>query len=218
VNGALIWWRSLCIAALVNAAAWGLAAWGFAPDPGVEPARRALLWLSAVYTAGCAFRSVLPMLDVQRYCLHRTAVSRIFVGRSVATVAELAFVAQWALLMHEAGAARAAFAVVALIVVAEAHSWLAVLTRNDFFHAMENALWAVAAALAAAFLASRWSHQDQAGRQVVVAAIGCAALYIVFMSAYVVPLYVRRWHAGGTGGAGDRTPPGSRPTSRSACG
>ena len=198
MNGALIWWRSLCIAALVNAAAWGLAAWGFAPDPGVEPARRALLWLSAVYTAGCAFRSVLPMLDVQRYCLHRTAVSRIFIGRSVATVAELAFVAQWALLMHEAGAAGAAFAVLGVIVVAELHSWLAVLSRNDFFHAAENALWAVAAALAAAFLASRWSHEGEVGRQVIVAAVVCAAAYIAFMALYVVPMYMRRWRAGGT--------------------
>ena len=191
------WWMALCAAAFLNAALWSLSAWGLAPDPEVETTRRALLWLSAVYVAGCAFRSVLPMLDVPRYCLHDTVVSRIVVGRSVATVAELAFVLQWALLMHEAGAMRAAWAVVAMIVVAEILSWLAVVTRNDLFHAAENALWALAAALAAAFLASRWSHAGDLGRNVILVAIGCAAMYIVFMVAYVVPMYLRRWQPGG---------------------
>ena len=156
-----------------------------------------LLWLSAIYVGGCAFRSLLPIIDVPRYCLHDTPVSRIVVGRSVATVAELAFVAQWALLMHEAGASRAALAVFLIIVVAEALSWLAVLTRNDLFHAAENALSTVAAALAALFLASRWTYTGELGRTVIVIAIACAALYVAFMSLYVVPMYVRRWRLGG---------------------
>jgi hypothetical protein len=137
------------------------------------------------------------MIDVPRFSLHDTPVSRIFVGRSVATVAELAFVVQWAVLMHEAGAVRAAYAVVAVIIIAEGLSWMAVLTRNDFFHAAENALWAVAAALAAAFLASRWSYQGPIGRNVILASLICAAAYIVFMAGYVVPMYARRWRAEG---------------------
>ena len=197
MNGALLWWRLLCIAALVNGVAWGLSAWWFAPDPDVELARRALLWLSAIYVAGCAFRSVLPMIDVPRFCLYDTPVSRIVVGRSVATVAELAFVVQWALLMHEAGAVRAALAVVAMIATAEILSWLAVLTRNDLFHAAEHALWTLAAALAVAFLGTRWSYEGALGRQVILAAFTCASAYIVFMVAYVVPMYLRRWEPGG---------------------
>jgi hypothetical protein len=193
----MTWWKSLCAAVPVNVVLWILAAAWLAPEPDVEAMRRQLLWLSAVYVAGCAFRSVLPMIDVPRYCLHDTPLSRIFVGRSVATVAELAFVAQWALLMHEAGAARAGFAVVAIIAVAEGLSWLAVLTRNDLFHAAENALWAVAAALAAAFLASRWGHEGPLGQDAVVAALACAAVYIAFMVAYVVPMYLRRTRPGG---------------------
>jgi hypothetical protein len=191
------WWMALCAAALLNAALWGVSAWWLAPDPEVEATRRALLWLSAVYVAGCAFRSVLPMVDVPRYCLHDTPVSRIFVGRSVATVAELAFVVQWALLMHEAGAVRAAGALVAIIAVAEILSWLAVLTRNDLFHAAENALWTLAAAFAAGFLATRWSYEGALGRTVILVAIAFAAVYIVFMVAYVVPMYLRRWEPAG---------------------
>ena len=188
---------ALCAAALLNTALWFVSAWWLAPQPEVETTRQALLWLSAVYVAGCAFRSFLPMIDVPRYCLHDTALSRIFVGRTVATVAELAFVGQWALVMHEAGAVRAALALLAIIVIAEILSWLAVLTRNDLFHAAENALWTLAAAFAAAFLASRWSHEGAVGRKVILAAIACAAVYIGLMAAYVVPMYLRRWQFGG---------------------
>lgn len=156
-----------------------------------------LLWLSAVYVGGCAFRSLLPMIDVPRYCLYDTPISRIFIGRSVATVAELAFVAQWAFLMHEAGAVRAAVLVMLIIVVAEAFSWLAVLTRNDLHHFVENALWAVAAALATLSLASRWSYEGEPGRKVIVVTIVIAALYVAFMCIYVLPMYARRWRPGG---------------------
>jgi hypothetical protein len=195
VNLTRLWWLFLSVAALVNVTAWGLSAWCLAPPPEIEATRWLLLWLSAVYVGGCAFRSLLPMIDVPRYCLHDTPVSRVFIGRSIATVAELAFVVQWALLMHEAGAVRAALAVVAIILVAEALSWLAVLTRNDLFHAAENALWTAAAALATLFLASRWSYQDEIGHKVIVIATACAAVYVAFMTIYVVPMYVRRWRA-----------------------
>ena len=51
-----------------------------------------LLLLCAAYVIGCAFRSLLPRADVQRICLFDTWLSSVFVGRSVATVAEMCFV------------------------------------------------------------------------------------------------------------------------------
>jgi len=184
------------VAALLNVAAWTWSAHRLDPPAGVARTRRLLLWLSAVYVLGCAFRSALPMIDVPRFCLHETPLSRIFVGRSVATVAELAFVAQWALLMREAGAVRAGRMVIPLIAGAEVLSWVAVLTRNDLFHALENSTWTLVAAFAIAFLASRWRYEGATGRQVIIAAAGAAGAYIVFMVAYVVPMYLARWHAG----------------------
>ena len=181
----LAWWKLLSLAGAVNIALWGYF-WQY-----VGPDRRVLFWLAGIYVLGCAFRSFLPMIDVPRFCLHATRVSRIFVGRSVATVAELAFAAQWALLLHEAGAPRAAAAVLALIAVAEGLSWLAVLARNDLFHAAENALWTLTAAIAAGFLATRGIP-----RPLMLAAFACAVAYVGFMLAYVVPMYVERWRAG----------------------
>jgi len=63
--------------------------------------RRWLLVLSAGYVLGCAYRSALPVYDVQRLCLFDSWLSSVIVGRSVATIAELCFVAQWALLLRE---------------------------------------------------------------------------------------------------------------------
>jgi len=127
----------------------------------------------------------------------------------VATVAELAFVAQWALLMHEAGAVRAAFRVVAVIAVAEGLSWLAVLTRNDFFHAAENACGR-SRRRSRPRSSPRAGARGPARRNVIVAAIVSAVAYIVFMAAYVVPMYMplargRHLSQGGPGAA-----PGAR--------
>src|SRR5262249_29715125 len=63
-----------------------------------------MLVLCAAYVFGCAFRSFLPRADVQRICLFDTWLSSVVVGRSVATVAEICFAAQWAMVLHRLGA------------------------------------------------------------------------------------------------------------------
>src|SRR5262249_4080013 len=100
----LIWWSLLCSLALLNIVAWGVSARLLqrrtadlsAP---VYATRKMVLWLAAGYVLGCAFRSLLPMIDAPRICLHDTMISRIMVGRSVATVAELCLAGQFALLL-----------------------------------------------------------------------------------------------------------------------
>lgn len=204
-NPLLIWWSVLCLAAVVNVAAWGISARMLGRhDPSmpteVRRTRLWLLWLSAVYVLGCGFRSVLPMVDVPHICLHDTWVSRIVVGRSVATVAELCFAAQWALLLREAGAAaggatRASRALFPLIVVAELFSWSAVLTANYLLHAVENSLWTLGAGLAIAGFISLRPHLTGKGRRFLAVAIVCAAGYIAFMAIVDVPMYLSRWQA-----------------------
>ena len=66
---------------------------------GIEP----MLLLCAAYVFGCAFRSFLPRADVQRICLFDTWLSSVVVGRSVATVAEICFAVQWAIVLHRLG-------------------------------------------------------------------------------------------------------------------
>ena len=62
-----------------------------------------MLFLCAAYVFGCAFRSFLPRADVQRICLFDTWLSSVVIGRSVATVAEICFAAQWAIVLRQLG-------------------------------------------------------------------------------------------------------------------
>jgi hypothetical protein len=194
-----IWWTGLCVAAGLNAALWvysaiALESRGFPEE--IYAARRRLLGLALIYVLGCGFRSFLPMIDVPRLCLHDPWIARIFVGRTVATVAELAFAAQWAILLREAGAVRASRAVLPLIALAEVVSWCAVLTQNDLYHAIENSIWPLTVSIAVFFLATRWPHEGERARHAILAAAGAAATYVAFMVAYVVPMYLARWSPG----------------------
>ena len=199
----LAWWLALCAAAFVNVLAWTWSARRLARGAARMPAevlafRRKLLWLSAGYVAGCAFRSIFPMVDLPRICLHDTWISRIVVGRTVATVAELCFALQWALLLREAGARTAAFAgylIVPIVAVAELFSWSAVSTGNYLLHAVENSLWAFAAALALAGFLSLRTRAEGGTARFLEAASASAAIYLAFMVIVDVPMYLSRWRA-----------------------
>src|SRR5258708_39194574 len=98
------WWGLLTMVSSANIAAWFLLygqlheqpAGGLGSTSGIE----LMLLLCAAYGFGCAFRSFLPRADVQRICLFDTWLSSVAVGRSVATVAEICFAAQCAIILH----------------------------------------------------------------------------------------------------------------------
>jgi hypothetical protein len=203
----MIWWSGLCAAAAINIVAWALAAWQLKRRKECTPAdihavRVRLLWLAAIYVLGCGFRSVYPMLDVPRICLHDTWISRIIIGRSVATIAELSFAAQLALLLRVASvatgggiAAVASRLIVPLVLFAELCCWTAVLRGNYLMHALENSLWTLMAVLVfAAFLSLRFRTVDRR-RRFFGLAIACATGYVAYMGFFDVPMYVSRWHS-----------------------
>src|SRR5258708_696785 len=103
------WWSLLAALGALNIVAWAFSAAAVkrqraAMSLDCYAARRLQLILSAVYVFGCAFRAALPVYDIPRLCLFNTWLSSVIVGRTVATCAELSFVAQWALLLR--GTAR----------------------------------------------------------------------------------------------------------------
>lgn len=157
------------------------------------------LLLSAAYVAGCAFRSLLPVVDIPRVVLIDSRLSSVLVGRSVATVAELCFAAQWALMLSRVAMPGAtplvpavALAVVPLIVLAEGFSWYAVLTTEQRAHAVENSLWGLSAALVVAGFAIVGAHR--AGPLYAPVIAGGVA-YVAFIFACDVPMYWSRWRA-----------------------
>lgn len=61
------------------------------------------LALSGVHVLVCAYRSVLPRVDLERQVVVDTCLSNIFLGRAAATVAEICFAIQLGLLVHQLG-------------------------------------------------------------------------------------------------------------------
>jgi hypothetical protein len=202
ISRAVAWWHTLLRAnAALNVALWSLAAAAVAREQASIPVDTAAaymqLLLSAVYVAGCAYRSFLPVIDVPRLVLVDSRLSSVLVGRSVATVAELCFAAQWALLLHRAAVlvgspfVRAvSLAVVPLIVLAEICSWYAVLTTGQRAHAAENSLWGLTATLAVASMLMIGPHRLAAPFPPMIAG---GAAYAAFIFVYDVPMYWSRW-------------------------
>jgi hypothetical protein len=200
------WWRFLTLVSGTNIAVWfwlygQLPAWptvrlGGSPDVNL------MLVLCAAYVFGCAFRSFLPRADVQRICLFDTWLSSVVVGRSVATAAEVCFVAQWAMVLHQLGTTAGAdtvltiaWAIVPLIVVAECLSWYAVLTTNYLGNAIENSIWAVVFFAIGVALCRLLPDADASGRVILAVAILGIAGYLTFLVTIDVPMYLARWRA-----------------------
>src|SRR5450631_3466454 len=206
------WWGLLTLVSGANIALWRVLHRQFCKR---TPFRRRgifgvelMLLLCAAYVFGCAFRSVLPRADVQRICLFDTWLSSVVVGRSVATVAEICFVAQWAIILHQLGTVtgadtvlNAAWVIVPLILIAECFSWYAVLTTHYLHNAIENSLWAVAFFIIGIGLCRLLPEFDGPARAVLVITIVGIAAYLAFLVMVDVPMYLGRWRAGPADGS-----------------
>src|SRR5579859_2259833 len=203
-NPLALWWALLTLASIANIAVWfflyrELHSQALGGSSGIE----LMLLLCAAYVFGCGFRSVLPRADVPRICLFDHWLSSVFVGRSVATVAEVCFVAQWAIILGQLGrltgadtTLNIAWVIVPLIVIAECCSWYAVLTTNYLYNAIENSIWAVAFLIVGVALCRLLPEFHGLVRWVLVAAIAGIVLYLAFLVTVDVPMYLARWKDG----------------------
>jgi hypothetical protein len=200
------WWGLLALVSSANIAVWFLL-YGYLQQPRTGSLVSTfdiefMLFLSAAYVSGCAFRSFLPRADVQRICLFDTWLSSVTVGRSVATVAEVCFAAQWAIILHRLGTMTGAdttlttaWAIVPLILIAECFSWYAVLTKNYLGNAIENSIWAVSFFIVGIGLCRLLPEFGGPVRVALVIAIIGIASYLVFLATIDVPMYLARWQA-----------------------
>jgi hypothetical protein len=203
-NPVAVWWLFLVVVSGVNVASW------FALRHQLRNASRSLhaglfrvelmTFLCAAYVFGCAFRALLPRADVQRIALFDTWLSSIAVGRSVATVAEICFIIQWAIVLRLLGdmvksdtVRTISKVIVPLIVVAECCSWYAVITTSFLGNTVENSIWAVAFLLIAVALIRLLGEFRGLGRLGLGTAIAGVFLYLAFLVVIDVPMYFARW-------------------------
>ena len=205
--GVVTWWSCLCAVAGFNVLAWSLSAVSLNRRrammlPEHHAARRRQLQLAAIYVFGCAFRSVFPVFDVPRLGLVVSWLSSVLVGRSVATCAELCFVAQWAAMLHETSRATGSrFArfvsliLVPLIAVAEICSWYSVLTTANIGHVAEESLWGISVALLVASVVAMGARSTAARRPMLFLWCLAGAAYVTYIFRIDVPMYWTRWIA-----------------------
>lgn len=201
------WWVILCVVSALNVIAWSLSAvvlfrrHDFMSGEAYA-LRRLQLLLSAVYVFGCAFRAAFPVYDIPRICLFDSWLSSVIIGRSVATVAELCFVVQWAVMLRETSRAprsvlgqTASLTVVPLIVIAEICSWYSVLTTSNLGHIAEESIWGLCAALLVASMLVVSAGCTATLRRMLHVACVVGIAYVAYMFLVDVPMYWSRWIA-----------------------
>jgi hypothetical protein len=194
-NRVTIWWLSLSALGIVNVICW----YRVYKTRFASKSDSKIIWLSFLYVAVCASRSFTPRADVQRFVLFDNWFSSIFVGRSLATVGELAFVAQWAIVISIVARAQnfawskiVGQVIVPLIFVAECFSWYAASTTRSIGNFLEESTWGLTFFLiVTALLEFSFKLEGKAKRLSVLAAAG-VGLYVAYMCLVDVPMYYSR--------------------------
>jgi hypothetical protein len=196
----LKWWRFMKLLAGFNVVLWLVVAFN------VELKGPYIQWhllFSGIFTAVCAFRSVLPRIDLERYCLVDSMASSMVAGRTGATIAEISFACQISLILHEAGSmanlawVQALFVpIVVALTLAQVFCWSSVISLSHLGHTIEESLWGITfvpVGIALAFcgfkLEGLWQMVTLAGT------VFCVG-YVTFMAKVDVPMYYRRWREG----------------------
>ena len=202
-----IWWVCMSVIGVLNIGLWFWMLKGLRSGT-LLTMERAQLVLSGIYVAGCASRCFVLRSDVARFAMFDSWFSTVLVGRSIATVAEVSFAAQWALLLlwlvRETGQTRAkplAWPIVPLLTTAQCCAWYGVLTTNYIGQTIEESLWTTAALLfMLGMYLCRRTAQARLKPFLTTGLVLCAG-YVLFMTTIDVPNYYALWQAKEAAGA-----------------
>ena len=202
-----LWHTLLRGIAVLNVVLWSISALSVTSaeavtHTGTDATLYMQLLLSAVYVLGCGFRSFFTVYDIPRLVLVDSRLSSVVVGRSVATLAEVCFAAQWALILHRVAVLAhsplgqaVSIAIVPLIVLAQGCCWHAVLTTAQRGHIVENSIWGLSAALVVISLLVIGPYRLADLYPPMIAWCAGGILYAGFMFFFDVPMYWSRWVA-----------------------
>jgi len=127
---------------------------------------------SRIYVTACAVRSIWPRQDGNRICLFPTWISYPFVGRSLATIAEICIAYQLSLLLKNN-------LILYLGIIAQFFCWGGVITRCNKWHVVEESLWFIIGMMCT-LSTNGWI-------------VTGAVLYCLFMIFIDIPMYYNRY-------------------------
>ena len=166
-----IWWFSLSTIGIINVTiALRIFLFSKSKYQPITKNEKAVQICGLIYSICCAFRSILPRLDVERVCMYDTWLSYIAIGRTVAFIAEVSFAYQLSSILSELSLGlikeyekyqcikdteKGLFFIHKVIsqiqfwmlVIANLFCWTSVITTNQIFHAIEESLWMLSALL-----------------------------------------------------------------------
>lgn len=175
----MLWWMTLSIGSCMNLYVLGKRLLNMGKDPYL----RKLTYCATVFVVACAVRSIWPRVDVERICFWDSRLSVTFVGRMLATVAEICFAAQFALTIGMLAESlcyhrtkRVSDIIFWAICIAQCCCWMGVTTQRQIWHGLEESIWActftcVAVCFAILYPATRRSYARHRAAQ---ATSGCA--------------------------------------------
>lgn len=151
-----VWWWTMLVVSVFNVVL--LIAALRTSKTSSPPKEKAVLAAAAIlFTLTCAYRAILPRVDVVRQCWFDSPANWIIFGRFFACWAEIGWATQMGLVlrrlaisMQEQGmishsvrtrAHQAGIAVISMACFAECWSWTNLITESDLFSTVEQALW-----------------------------------------------------------------------------
>ncbi len=205
-NPVSLWWIFLVTSSIVNILVWSWTRVYFNRHLSINNFRfykllpENLIWFSGVYVFGCAYRSFFIKADVQRICVFDTWFSSVMLGRSIATIAELCFVAQWAIVTRylalstkDDSVRKISYIIVPLIIIAECFSWFAVTTTNYLGNTIEESLWTITYILLLIAMIKLRKNFKGAFKYALNLSIMINIIYILFMIFVDVSMYFHRF-------------------------
>eukprot|EP01083_Nonionella_stella_P178056 627899_1 len=199
-----IWWMLLTILSLYNICQI-IRHWRKSSATPYTAFQTKMLYLSTVYVFVCAIRSIWPRKDVDRICFFDHPISTVFVGRSIATIAELCFVKQLSLVLNEV-VCKYRFTqypmvidickyYVILIFCAEIFSWVGVATKCELFNAIEESIWMlVGLHMTISYSLVYWKSNASKDKHILLGFILSGSLFVCFMCLVDIPMYLQRFY------------------------
>ena len=187
-----LWWHLMCCGTYFNVMLLST----ISPTTNDEKKQK---YLSSLFLLSTSIRSLFPRIDVERICYFDTFISTTIVGRTLATVGEVAFSLQISLamlrLMKELDVRSfVPYVITPAITVAQVLCWCGVLTTNQLFHCFEESIWTIFMFLLIP-LTFRLMRKTECNK-VYYKLMGCMTLltiYVIYMAFIDVPMYYKRY-------------------------
>ena len=158
------------------------------------PIRNYNYYLMAVYVIVNCLRAIYPKRDVESTCLHKSHLSSIMFGRTIATIAEICFILlliNYYKSISDNNISSKTNLVLIIIIISEVFSWLGCLTKNQIYNSLEESGWLVSFLI---FSKITWDilrvRNDDFNLKF---QLFCYTCFIIFLFFIDIPMYYNRY-------------------------